>query len=125
MLLPRTSTSLAAAAGGSRDPRDRHRFGAAGDLPQELVAAAQGIRRLRSRFGRERLFELDAIDHAVGQAFPNADVELVKVAVACAQALVTLAGLVQRVEVHDQVELAVVCRASPRHMCRCCRRTVR
>ena len=43
------------------DARDLHGPGAAGDLPQQLVAAAQRIRRTRSRFALELVRELDAV----------------------------------------------------------------
>ena len=58
-----------------------------------------------SRF--ERVRELDAINQLVLQARAFADVELVAVAIAGAKALIALAGLVQRVEIHDQVEFVV------------------
>ena len=38
------------------DARDLHGLGAAGELPEQLVAAAQRIRRARSRFGRRAVF---------------------------------------------------------------------
>src|SRR5207245_3262248 len=41
------------------DARDLHSLGAAGELPQQLVAAAQRIRRTRSRFALELVRELD------------------------------------------------------------------
>ena len=110
---------------GRHDARDGHRLGAAGELPEQLVAAAEGIGRARSRLGRERVLELDAVDRFVLQARALADVELVAVAVAGAQALVALSRLVERIEVHDQVELVVRRRSTPRRTCRCCRRTAR
>ena len=110
---------------GRVDARDLHGLGAAGELPEQLVAAAQRIRRARSRFGRERVRELDAVDHPVLEARALPDVELVAVAVAGAQALVALTRLVERVEVHDQVELVVRVRPTPRRRCRCCRRRAR
>ena len=91
----------------TRDARDLHGLGAAGELPEQLVAAAQRIRRARSRFGLERVRELDAVDHLVLEARALANVELVAVAVAGTQALVALTRLVERVEVHDQIELVV------------------
>ena len=96
---------VAAAAGG--DARDGHRLGAAGELPQQFVAAAERVARARCRFRLQRVRELDAVDHARRQALADADVELVAVAVARAQALVALARLVQRVEVHDEVQLVM------------------
>ena len=97
----------AAAPLGVRDPGDLHRLGAAGQLPEQLVPAAERIGRARRGLGLQLVGELDAVDHIVLEALPPGDVELVAVAVAGAKALVALAGLVQRVEVHDQVQLVV------------------
>ena len=94
-------------AGAAQDPGDLHGLGAAGELPEQLVAAAQRIRGTGSRLWLERIRELDAVDHLVPEARTLSDVELVAVAVAGPQALVALTRLVERVEVHDQVELVV------------------
>ena len=93
---------------------DLHRLGAAGKLPEQLVAAAERIVRARGRLGLEPVRELDAIDHPRLEARALRDVKLVAIAVARAQALIALARLVQRVEVHDQVELVVVAGRHPR-----------
>src|SRR5581483_11506712 len=61
----------------------------------------------------QRVGELYAVDHLVLQAGALGDVELVPVAVAGAQTLISLARLVQRIEIHDQVELVVRARGNP------------
>ena len=90
-----------------RQPRDGHRLGAAGELPQQLVAAPKGIVRARRAFGHEAVLELDAIDETIGNLLGDADMELVPVAVACTQALIALTRLVEGVEVHDQIKPVV------------------
>src|SRR2546426_938347 len=87
--------------------RDLHGLGPAGELPQQLVAAAQRIRRTRSRCALELVRELDAVHDLVLEARALSNVELVAVAVARAKALVALTWLVERIEVHDQIELVV------------------
>ena len=90
-----------------RQPRHLHRLGAAGQLPQQLVAAAERIAGTWRGFGLQGLGELDAVHQIVLEARALRHVELVAVAVARAQSLIALSGLVQRVEVHDQIELVV------------------
>ncbi len=89
------------------DARDLHRLGAAGELPEQLVAATERIRGARRRLGPQAILELDAIDQLVLEARALGDVELVAVAIARAQSLIALSRFVKRVEVHDQVELVV------------------
>src|SRR5688572_21072243 len=86
---------------------DRHGLGTAGELPEQLVAAADGIRSTRRRLGGQRVRELDAVHRLVIQAGALGDVELVPVAVAGSQTLVALTRLVERIEVHYQVQLVV------------------
>ena len=62
----------------------------------------------------ERVLEFDAVDDLVLEALADRDVELIAIAIACTQTLVALTRLVQRVEVHDQVELVVRAGRHPR-----------
>src|SRR5207245_7229377 len=86
------------------DARALHGLGAAGELPQQLVAAAQRIRWTRSRFALELVRELDAVHDLVLEARALSNVELVAVAVARAKALVALTRLAERIESHDAIE---------------------
>src|SRR6266849_11177425 len=83
--------------GIAREARDRHGLGAAGELPKDLIAPAHLISRTGSLCRRDRIRELDAVDHFVREARANGNVELVAVAVASTQALVALTRLVKRV----------------------------
>jgi hypothetical protein len=89
------------------DTRHLHGLGAAGQLPQQLVPAAEGIGSTGGRLGREPVGELDSVHDTVLETRTLSDVELVAIAVARPQALIALARLVEGVEVHDQIELVV------------------
>ena len=86
---------------------DGHQFRAAGELPQKFIAAAYRIVRSGRLGGRDRVGELDTVDDLVGEAGAFADVEFIPVAVARTEALVALAGFVQWIEIHNQVQLVV------------------
>src|SRR5262249_16053242 len=64
------------------ETRDRHGLGATCELPEQLVAAAQGNRWTRRRPSIELVRELDTVDHLVLEARALSDVELVAVTVA-------------------------------------------
>src|SRR5262249_44973275 len=91
----------------NRKACDLHGLGAAGELPEQLVAAAHAGSGAGRPSRLEIVPELDAVYHAVPEARAPGNVELVAVAVARAQAMVTLTRLVEGVEIHDQVELVV------------------
>src|SRR5207253_7919070 len=61
--------------------RHGHGLGAAGELPEQLVSAAESVGRRRRSLGRDRVAELDAINRFILETRALADVELVAVAV--------------------------------------------
>lgn len=99
---------------GIPDAGDFHGFGAARQLPQELVATAQGIGGAGSSFSLQCVGELHAVDDLVFQAGAFRYMKFIAIAVAGAEPLIALAGLMERVEVHDEVEFVVRTRCYPR-----------
>src|SRR5207249_8856372 len=81
-----------------REASNLHRLGAARQLPQQFVAAAQRVRRAWGGRRLEGVGELDAIDNFVIEGRTCCDMELITVAVARAQSMVSLTRLMERIE---------------------------
>ena len=113
-ILSQDHVTLAVLVVRARHAGHGHGLSAARELPQQFVAAAERVRRAGCALRNQGVLELDPVNDSIGETGALPDMKFVAVSVARAQALIALARLVERVEIHDQVELVVCSVRYPR-----------